>query len=61
MPDRAMVALSDDRRFGCELGEVTGDWFCWDMEDEEEDPPPYLVPDTGQDAHKVLREFLEGR
>ena len=67
MPDRALVALSEDRQWLV----VNERWphgtffmiYRWDVQPNMVEPWRWVdkEDDTGQDAHEVLREFLAGR
>ena len=60
MPDRAVVAISEDRQWLVVHHLGTGRWIVYDI--CHWGYQEYTTADdTGQDAHEVLREFLEGR
>lgn len=67
MPDRAVVAVSDDRQWLVvrESKNTGAHWFEVLRRVNTEEHYGYLYHDwrrdTGQDAHEVLREFLEGQ
>ena len=63
---RAIVALSEDRQWLVVLFMLTEDSASWSICQLTDDfLMPYRlkenIPDTGQDAHAVLTQFLEGR
>ena len=69
MPDRAVVAISEDRaiRAVSEGGEyevvltAQAGWLIIKKVKNGWITAGPNIPNTGQDAHEVLREFLEGR
>ena len=60
IPDRAVVAISEDRQWLVVHHLGTGRWIVYDVCHWGYQEYTTVV-DTGQDAHEVLREFLEGR
>jgi hypothetical protein len=61
MPDRAVVALSEDRQWLVVL-RPAGDWMVhhW-IELNQSWYARQFIPDTGQSADEVLDAWLEGR
>ena len=64
MPDRAVVAVSDDRQWLVVLT-PEGRWSLagWGLNHSGHHMWVTVrdIEDTGQDAHEVLREWMEGR